>query len=298
MALIVLIISYILILLTIGTYYKFKLKYFELIIITTLIFSFILLMITEITSFFRVLNYSYLLYSWCLISSICIVYLYGKKNHFFIFLKFHNQTLHEMLKELNKIELSLFYSSCFLLILTFIQGLLYPPNNWDSMTYHLARIPHWISQQSVEHYQTHIVRQLYQLPFSEFILLNINVLSKSDLFSNSIQLFYLIFSIVAIVTIVDLLGFNRKFKFIAIILSLSIPELMLQASSTQNDIILSFFILASFYFAVKSIREVNIFNFFYLGLSIGLAILTKGTAYIYLAPLVIIFYSRCYLQVI
>lgn len=40
---------------------------------------------------------------------------------------------------------------------------------------------------------------------------------------------------------------------------------------------------------MKSVKEVNIKNYLFLGISIGLGVLTKGTAYIYLAPVLLIF---------
>lgn len=39
-----------------------------------------------------------------------------------------------------------------------------PPTNEDSMSYHMARVRHWIQQQSVAHYPTHITRQLFSDP--------------------------------------------------------------------------------------------------------------------------------------
>jgi hypothetical protein len=36
-----------------------------------------------------------------------------------------------------------------------------PPNTTDSMTYHMSRVAHWIQNQSVSHYPTNILRQLY-----------------------------------------------------------------------------------------------------------------------------------------
>ncbi|MFY8009574.1 MAG: hypothetical protein ACOVNW_07720, partial [Flavobacterium sp.] len=39
-----------------------------------------------------------------------------------------------------------------LLCLLFVQGLLYPPNNWDSLTYHMSRIMYWIGNESVDYF--------------------------------------------------------------------------------------------------------------------------------------------------
>lgn len=47
-----------------------------------------------------------------------------------------------------------------------------PPNNWDSMTYHMSRVMHWIQNQSVAHYPTHILRQLHMTPWSEYAILH------------------------------------------------------------------------------------------------------------------------------
>jgi 4-amino-4-deoxy-L-arabinose transferase-like glycosyltransferase len=153
----------------------------------------------------------------------------------------------------------------------------------------MARIPNWISHQSIAHFPTNIFRQLYQPPFSEFFIMHINILSGSDYFSNSVQLAFLVFSGILIVSIVELFNLSFVYKLIAVVLTISIPEIILQASSTQNDIVVSFFILSTIYFAVKTIKEINIKNTFFLGLSIGLALLTKGTAYIFLAPILMFF---------
>jgi ABC-type uncharacterized transport system permease subunit len=42
------------------------------------------------------------------------------------------------------------------IVLIFLSGCCYPPNNWDSMTYHMARIAHWVMNESIEPYPTHI----------------------------------------------------------------------------------------------------------------------------------------------
>ena len=212
----------------------------------------------------------------------------NKKAFINFTLTIKNYTSH-IFRGLTKFEKLICFSSIALLAIIFFQGVLYPPNTWDSMTYHMARITNWISHQSVAHYPTNIFRQIFQPPFSEYVIMNLNILNGGDFFSNSVQFVFLLFSLVAIVSIVGLFKINRQFKFIAIFLVVTIPEVILQASSTQNDIVVSFFILSSIYFAVKAVYEINIQNYLFLGISIGLGVLTKGTAYIYFTPILLIF---------
>ncbi|RYF70097.1 MAG: hypothetical protein EOO39_16350, partial [Cytophagaceae bacterium] len=67
-----------------------------------------------------------------------------------------------------------------LLGLTLLTALLYPPNNFDSLTYHMGRIGHWLQQQSVQPFATHIERQIYQPPLAEWVILHTMLLSGSD----------------------------------------------------------------------------------------------------------------------
>ena len=45
-----------------------------------------------------------------------------------------------------------------LLVLILTTGLASAPNNYDSMTYHLPRVMHWLQSESVAHYYTPISR--------------------------------------------------------------------------------------------------------------------------------------------
>jgi 4-amino-4-deoxy-L-arabinose transferase-like glycosyltransferase len=130
---------------------------------------------------------------------------------------------------------------------------------------------------------------VYQPPFAEFVILHVNLLSHSDYFSNAVQFFFLLLCFPALLSLLDEMGIRKYPLWIVTVLLFTIPNVVLQASSTQNDIVVSFFILSATGFALKSFREGGFLNFLYLGFSVGLAFLTKGTAYIFLAPILIIF---------
>jgi hypothetical protein len=62
-----------------------------------------------------------------------------------------------------------------------------PPNTWDGMSYHMARVAHWIQDQSVRHFSTSYLPQLYQMPWAEFAITHLQILSGSDIFANCVQ---------------------------------------------------------------------------------------------------------------
>jgi cobalt/nickel transport system permease protein len=52
----------------------------------------------------------------------------------------------------------------------------YAPSNWDSMTYHLSRVAHWLQHGSVEAYETGIYRQVLYAPGAEYLVLLLQAL--------------------------------------------------------------------------------------------------------------------------
>lgn len=182
--------------------------------------------------------------------------------------------------------------SIFLLLIWF-QGLIYPPNNWDSMAYHLGRIVHWVANNNVDTYPTHIYRQIYDPPLAEFWVAQVCMLSKTDLFANSVQLLFTLGSLASVIGICKEFNFPKNATFIAFLFAFTTPEILLQSSSTQNDVVESFFILSSILFLIKAYKTETIPNILLGSLAAGLAILTKGVAYIYL-PLAFLFFGIFY----
>ena len=155
-----------------------------------------------------------------------------------------------------------------------------PPNNYDSMTYHMARIPHWIQNQSIQYYPTAIERQNYSMPLAEYAILHTQVLSKSDLYANLVQWFSFILSIMTVSLIAKQLKVSPRGQWISAVLAGLIPMAILQSSSTQNDLVVGIFCLAFFYFLNRVISERKWLDAIFAGLALGLALATKGTAYI------------------
>jgi len=66
-------------------------------------------------------------------------------------------------------------------------AVLTPCTNYDSLTYHLPRVMHWLQNQSVAHYPTSDTRQLESGPWAGFVLANLCLLAGSDRFVNLAQ---------------------------------------------------------------------------------------------------------------
>jgi hypothetical protein len=164
------------------------------------------------------------------------------------------------------------------------------PNNWDSLTYHLPRVRHWIQDRSLGNYPTSILRQLTLAPGAEMLLTQLWLLSGSDRLWNLPQWGAWIGSIVAVPTIAARLGAGRAARVAAAVFAATLPMAILQGSSTQNDLILSFWLLTFVSFSLQSLQDGRSPGEALLaGGSLGLAALTKPTAYLFALPFLLWF---------
>lgn len=166
-------------------------------------------------------------------------------------------------------------------------GLIAPPNNWDSMTYHMSRVEHWRANASVAHYPTNVVWQLYLNPWAEFAILQFQTLGfGSDRFANSVQWFAFVGSMVGVSILLRLLGGSLFAQSLAALVVASMPMIILQSSSTQNDVVCGLFVIAAVYFVFERRVTAGGTREIYFPLSVALAVATKGTAYPILFPFV------------
>ena len=167
-----------------------------------------------------------------------------------------------------------------MLLTTFITALISPPNNWDSMTYHMSRVEYWIQNKSISFFKTNNPRQNILAPFSEFLILHFQILSGSDIFANLVQWISLIIGLASVSLICKEFGLGRRLQLISAVFICSLPIILLQASSTKNDIVASTFILLFYYYQIILVKRYSMASIYFAGLSLGLGILTKGTCYI------------------
>ena len=164
-----------------------------------------------------------------------------------------------------------------------------PPNNADSMFYHMARVMHWVQNQAVAHYPTNILHQLFLPPWSGFAIMHLYILSGSDQWVNFVQWFSLIGSIIGVSLIAKHLGADIGGQTLATVLVATIPMGILQGSSTQNDFVTAFWLVSLLHFILRFKNEPNFPNALWVGATLALALLTKPTAYPYAIPLMVWF---------
>ena len=160
-----------------------------------------------------------------------------------------------------------------------------PPNTWDALTYHMARVAHWAQDRTLAHYATGIPRQIQMTPGAEILMLHAYVLARGDRLVNFVQWGAMAASIVGVITVARQMGVGRTGRLFAGLFVAAMPVGIAQASSALTD-----YVTAAWMIAVAS----EVWGLFedearvrpiYLGLAAALAALTKLTAAGYLLTL-------------
>ena len=162
------------------------------------------------------------------------------------------------------------------------------PITYDSMTYHLARVAHWAQNRSVAFYPTHVIRQLFPPPWAEYAVLHTVVLAGGDRLANLVQWGSMAGCLVGVSVIARQLGAGARGQLLAAFVCATIPIGLLQASTTQNDYAAALWLVCLTSALLALAARSGPVPLLGAGASLGLALLTKGTAYIFAGPLVVI----------
>ncbi|MDB9787183.1 glycosyltransferase family 39 protein, partial [Bacteriovoracaceae bacterium] len=181
----------------------------------------------------------------------------------------------------------LFFLISIILTTTLVIAVIAPTNNWDSMTYHMTRVAYWIQNGSIYPYFSHDPRQISFAPFAEYCILFLSLLAGTDFLANLPQ--WLSFVGLGFLAFhqTTLFGLSKKNALTASILVWTLPMGIMQSTTTQNDLVTAFWIM-NFVVAVFSVvrSKHDLFYILWAGMSLGLAFITKGTAYVYSLPFI------------
>lgn len=178
----------------------------------------------------------------------------------------------------------------FVLAVTFMVAIASPPNNWDSMTYHNARVMNWLDQKTLVASYTPNYRQVFFPPLASFFKLIIFSFTKADFLFNGIQWLFGVVAAYSVALGVRVVTKRRSMAMFGAVLALLMPGAILQSSSTQNDLVLSCFLVTAFSVFLSQLEndESNAALDYLFSASVAFAFLTKGTAVFYVSPVALL----------
>jgi hypothetical protein len=171
--------------------------------------------------------------------------------------------------------------------LTLTVALASPPNNWDSQSYHLPKVEQWAQRGSVGLYPTNFFSQAAMAPGAEYLLLHLRLLTGGDGADNLVQWGAGLVAVLAASRVAAQLGAGRLGQVAAAFAFASAPMVVLQASSTQTDLVASAWAAACATFALDAVwGGRRLANLLLLGAAAGLAQNTKATGALAAWPMV------------
>ena len=159
-----------------------------------------------------------------------------------------------------------------------------PPNNYDSMIYHCARIAHWAQNNSVNHYATHSLEQVASPIFAEYINLHVYILmSRHDHFLNLLQTLSYLVSGIVVMKISEKLGVEYKIRYLAMLIFYAMPIAFAESLTTQVDNVAALLMLYFVYLIIDfwNLKLVdlklleNLLKFICISILIGIGYLVK-----------------------
>ena len=181
-------------------------------------------------------------------------------------------------------------------LVIFLMAITSPPMNFDVQIYHMPRQIYWMMQGSVEPFAASHTHQISMPVLGEFLGLNLLILSGGDSWHNLIQAFFLVAGCGLVTLLTKSLGGSPRAQILSLLFVVLIPVLFFEASNAKNDIILSFFVLVPLLIGLKiwsAEWRVSIATLLLAALGAGLALATKGTAFVYLIPPALLIVTAC-----
>ena len=233
---------------------------------------------TELLSLFRAIRFWPVLLWWA-IPALALIAALARERRL--------REWRSKLPRLALVESLLVASLVFLLAWSWCQAVFAPPNNIDSVSYHLPRQVHWMQQASVENFPTSSLRQIAMPPLTEFAGLHLMLLTGSDRGHNLVQWTALVLTLSAVSLVARRFGGTREAQIVAALWVATIPIASMQASNTKNDVVVALWtcLLSLWVLQLRVEPELGVRRAFLIGSGFGLLVLTKGTGTLFGLPI-------------
>jgi hypothetical protein len=225
---------------------------------------------TEVLGLFHLLRRVPLTIAWLLMIFCAAQYLWRRvPNRGLFFARVRGHPL----------ESAIALAIAWIVVLTGVTAVWSPPNSFDVLAYHMPRVVYWAQAHSVRFFATPYLNQIQFPPLSEYFMLHLYLVAGGDRFVNLVSWAAFALSIAGVSAIAANLGGGTRAQAFAALFCATLPSGVLLASSAGNDTMLALWLVCAAYFATLP-------NGPLLGLALGLAVLTKGTAYLF-APMIV-----------
>jgi 4-amino-4-deoxy-L-arabinose transferase-like glycosyltransferase len=163
-----------------------------------------------------------------------------------------------------------------------------PPNNWDSLAYHLPRAVEWFQRHAVEYIPNAPTERMNAFqPNAEILILYVMAVAHNDLLVELPQWLAGVAVLVAVYGIARRAGAERPAAAFAGLLTLTLTEFALESVTTQNDLVAAAFVAAAAYFALGDRRTDTALA----GIALGAALGTKLTVALALPAVVLLAFA-------
>jgi hypothetical protein len=180
-----------------------------------------------------------------------------------------------------------------LILGTLTAGILCAPNSWDSLTYHLPRVERWVEQGHLRFWPTSVDRQLWLSPWTEYAMLHLRLLSGGDRLAALPSWAAYLGCIAVSGAVVRQFGGTERQIVLGALVAATVPVAVLHASSTQTDLPTAFWVLCTAALVLDVLRRPEASEDLrpaaWIGLAAGLAVATKGTAWLALVPWLVLY---------
>ena len=180
-----------------------------------------------------------------ILTSILLINFFKKKN---IYLSCIQDTF-QIIKKSTAVRIIIITFLLFYIAICIISTFTIP-YNYDSMTYHMARIAHWIQNGNTLPYATSVYRQIYSPVLTEYNIMHTILLHGNDQFANFVQGFSFICNTILVYGITRRLGLSSYPAYFSAFIFAMSPMMLAQAFSTQTDEFATLWLLCFVYLIV------------------------------------------------